>query len=366
MQDWTPVAVLPNLHARHAVEGEFVAFAPIQDARVQAYCGTRPKFADFISRFTDAFEKPLQPLIYIVRNDAIPKLTNNSALMAFRDLVAACAVTRARTLNFVYPNRFGASYSNYFWLHPWMQNDTNDHLTAHTPALLAFHVVEKFHGQSSPELSEMELDEIDEPLFKEMMRRWARHYLGKRQRWQDRALFRSLNMAFHASQIPAGVGPTMYDLGRIIALWVSAFEILAHPRVKKSGLFEVYLLFAKVSYLDSKLSHRKYVADNAGRKPVPRRSLPCWLYGKMYRARNKFLHGGPINDKALRPQGIRLFWLAPSLYRLALTGALGMKIIKPTKIKPGTNWLEEYAKTRMRINDPQSLTERALLRAIKP
>jgi hypothetical protein len=258
VQDWTPVAVLPNLHARHAVEGEFVAFAPIQDARVQAYCGTRPKFADFISRFTDAFEKPLQPLIYIVRNDAIPKLTNNSALMAFRDLVAACAVTRARTLNFVYPNRFGASYSNYFWLHPWMQNDTNDHLTAHTPALLAFHVVEKFHGQSSPELSEMELDEIDEPLFKEMMRRWARHYLGKRQRWQDRALFRSLNMAFHASQIPAGVGPTMYDLGRIIALWVSAFEILAHPRVKVIAAKQ----FGLTLLADSHPGHDARDADN--------------------------------------------------------------------------------------------------------
>ena len=132
--------------------------------------------------------------------------------MAFRDLVAACAVTRARSLSFVYPNRVGLSYSNYFWLHPWMQNDAIDRLTASTPALSAFHVVEQFHGQSSPELSEMELDEIDEPLFKEMMRRWTLHYLGAHQRWQDRALFRSLNMAFQASQIPAGVGTTMYDL----------------------------------------------------------------------------------------------------------------------------------------------------------
>ena len=362
--DWTPVAVLPNLYARQPIESDVIAFAPMRDARVLAFSAAYPKYGEFLSRFTDAFAKQLQPVVFLVRSDMEPKLHQNEALMSFRDLVAACAVTRARSMSIL--NRTAElTWSNYFWIHPWMQGTMN-RLSAYTPALAAFHVVEHFHGQSSPELSEVELKDIDEPLFAELVRRWTRHYFGNRQRWQDRALFRSLNMAFQAAQIPAGVGATMYDLGRLVALWVSAFEILAHPRKAKSDLFRVYGLFEAVSYLDPKLMHRKYAADNAGRKSVPRRSLPCWIYGKLCHARNKFLHGNPITAKTLRPKGIKLFWLAPSLYRLALTGALGMKIVRPKKIKRGKNWLEDYAIGRMRINDPQSVTERALIRAMRP
>lgn len=47
--------------------------------------------------------------------------------------------------------------------------------------------------------------------------------------WDDVALTRSLNMAYHASLLPAGTDTTFYDVGRIVSLWVSAFEILVHP-----------------------------------------------------------------------------------------------------------------------------------------
>src|SRR6202012_2627362 len=100
------------------------------------------------------------------------------------------------------------AYADSFWLYPWTLSKNNQTLTLSTPALSAFHVVQQFHGQASPELPVMQIqgNEIDTPLFDALLARWKRHYLGTRQRWTDRALFRSLNMAFQAASLPAGVG----------------------------------------------------------------------------------------------------------------------------------------------------------------
>ena len=217
-----------------------------------------------------------------------------------------------------------------------MLSTDNQHLTTSTPAMMALHVVQEFHGQSSPELPIVELSELDKPLFDVLVLRWKRHYLGKRQRWEDRALFRSLNMATQAAHLPAGVGTTLDDLGRIAALWVSAFEILAHPRTEDSGTRQVYGLFENVAYLDRNVGSRRYVEHRRKKKskgsskpksPQHRCALPSWLYGKLYQARNDFLHGNPVGATSLYPRGskVSLFWLAPSLYRIALTGFLRMK-----------------------------------------
>ncbi len=227
--NWIPVAVLPNVYTSRTVEGDIVALAPVRDARIQAFLSAHPMFGEFLSRFTDTFNVPLEPVVFIVREDAIPTFVDTQgALLSFRDLTALSVVPYARSHGLVYGRSERIMYANSFWLHPWMID--NDRLTATTPAFAGVHVVEQFHGHSSPELPVMQLDELDRPLFEALLVRWKRHYVGKRQRWQDRALFRSLNMAYQAAQLPAGIGTTLYDLGRIAALWVSAFEILAHPR----------------------------------------------------------------------------------------------------------------------------------------
>jgi hypothetical protein len=74
----------------------------------------------------------------------------------------------------------------------------------------------------------MERD-IDRPLAKALLERWVARFPQASMAWSDRALFRSLNMANEAARIPAPVASTFYDVGRTLALWVSAFEIVAHP-----------------------------------------------------------------------------------------------------------------------------------------
>jgi hypothetical protein len=362
-----PVAVLPNIYTRKTVEGEIVALVPPSDARITAYISAHPTFGDFLSRFTDTFNVPLETVVFIVREDAISKYNDaQGALLSFRDLVALSVIPHARSNGLVYGGSDRISYANSFWLHPWMVE--SDKLIAQTPAFGGFHVVRYFHGQSSPELPLMQLDKLDEPLFVALLARWRRHYLGSRQRWQDRALFRSLNMAYQAAQLPAGKGPTLYDLGRIAALWVSAFEILAHPRVDSSGLKYVYALFDRVTHLDRKVGHKKYAAyvGRAG-TPWPRRTLPCWLYGRLYRARSAFLHGNPVTPKTLHSGDLKcsLFWLAPSSYRLALTGALDLRFKKKLPKGATVEQIATHASARMDFNDYQMIAERALRRARK-
>jgi hypothetical protein len=369
MSNWSPIAILPNLSLKNPIEGHFVAFAGTSDARVVAICQASRQFRELLSRFTDAFGVAIDPAVLIARDDKLP--ISADAFLSFRDLVVASIIPYSRSLNTVYRNSNRIAYSNSFWIYPWMINTQTNSLTMSTPALTAFHVVEQFGGQSTPELSVMQVDNIDEPLFEALLARWTRHYFGKRARWADRALFRSLNTAFHAAALPGGVGVTLFDLGRNVSLWVSALEILSHPRIAKAGLSTVYPLFERITYCNDEVGRRKYSAYNPNRKKnvkEPRRPLPCWIYGKLYQARNHFLHGNRVSIKTLSPTNVQtgLFWLAPSLYRLALSSFLDLAAEKELPY-----WLSnDYeCKPKLRekrlVYDRQSMVERALLRIRK-
>jgi hypothetical protein len=364
--DWSPAAVLPNLTAKAAIEGEIIALAPCDDPRVLAFSEAHPKFGLFISRFTDAFGASLCPVVLIVRDDAIPRPIDVNLIASFRDLVAMCTVPYGRSLASIHPNGSNRlCYADAFWPYPWMLGRDNEGLVVSTPAVSGVHLVERFHGQSSPELHRNRLTDVDKPLFDALLARWRTFYFGNRQAWLDRALFRSLNMAAYAAQLPAGVNVTLYDFGRMSALWVSAFEILAHPRKGKSGLATVYPLLESVSYLNRRSASRRYAAYMTRKKPWPRRPLSCWLYGKLYQARCDFLHGNPVNNRTLHPRGLKesIFWFTPALYRLALTGFLGLSLEGAISRIGDPSSEADKAASRWKWAHYQRMMEDALLRA---
>lgn len=88
MNEWTPAAILPNIQAKKAVEGGSIALAPAHDLRVEAFGDAHPKFKEFLSQFTDAFRVPLNPMVLIIRTDALTRLPGIEPLASFRDLVA--------------------------------------------------------------------------------------------------------------------------------------------------------------------------------------------------------------------------------------------------------------------------------------
>lgn len=242
MTDWRAIALLPNLDVADAVEGDALALVGQEETRVRALRRASRNLDRLLSRFTDAFGVSIRPAVLLQPADAPVWTRNIDAIASFRDAVAIATVTYARALELNHPRGHRITFSNWFWLYPWMLDRNDEHLIASTPAMHALHDASRFRGQSAPELSPMTLSsqDLDEPLLEALLARWRRRYAARRPSWPDRALFRSLNMAQQAAQTPAGIDTTFYDVGRMIALWVSAFEILAHPGDGKSGLSVVY------------------------------------------------------------------------------------------------------------------------------
>lgn len=355
---WTPASILPNLYAETPLEGDVVALAPRGDARVLAYCGLHSQFNELISRFTNAFGQELNPLVLVVRDDVASKLGRVEPLASFRDLAALSVIPYSRSLQVQSKGLHRIYYSDSFLFYPWMTTKDNPYIICSTPALWAVHDASQFHGQSSPEIPplELKLHQVDKPLFDALLLRWAGFYVQQNDSWENRALFRSLDMANQAARVPGGADAKIFDFGRSSALWVSAFEILTHPSSGNANLNTVYQLLDDVEYLTAAVRERKYTVQG---KSQPPRSLASWFYGELYRVRCDFLHGNPIGDSPLTPKGTEadLHWLAASLYRLALTGFLSLSF-KVTGSEEGGRGDDDLA--RLRFERYQRAAERAL------
>lgn len=335
MDEWVVVAVLPNISVGDAVEGEIIALVSSDDPRILALREAHPNLGQFLERFTDAFGKRIEPAVLILKRDAPRSVFTVEALASFRDAIALSVVPYSRALEIRYDRNHQISYANSFWFYPWNLDKNYDSMIGQTLAILATHQVSKFQGQSNPEIFPMRLARsgIDAPLLTALLKRWRKRYVSQRPKWADVALFRSLNMANQAALLPAGSDVTIFDIGRSLALWVSAFEILAHPKTSYSGLGTVYALLEKVPW-ESRRSKRRYKCHEvggkkgpSGTKQTPRRPLACWIYGELYKARNNFLHGNPVTGRSLSVKGSQhsLFQFAALLYRMALTSFLKLE-----------------------------------------
>jgi hypothetical protein len=247
-----------------------------------------------------------------------------------------------------------------------MIDNNFEHMIAQTPAILRLHEVTKFKGQSSPEIFPMTLTPlaIDEPLLRELLQRWRRRYTIRRAAWPDIALFRSLNMAHQASLLPAAGDTTFYDVGRSIALWVSAFEILVHPGTnERADLRKVFDLIERALWALRPSGFRRFSTGRKGCKS--RRTRASWIYWHLYKTRNDFLHGNPVSQKALLFMGSKrnLFDYAGPLYRLALTAFLPLTFTKPIPRRQNAVELAEYMADRINFLGYQRTIEEGLLTA---
>lgn len=98
---------------------------------------------------------------------------------------------------------------------------------------------------------------------------------------------RSLDMAYHASLLPTLSDTSFYDVGRLISLWVSAFEILVHPGgngVAKRD--RVLALLERTSWQRAACAATTY---ETGGKTNVGRTLAPWLYQA-------------LNDRRTRPR----------------------------------------------------------------
>jgi hypothetical protein len=90
--------------------------------------------------------------------------------------------------------------------------------------------------------------------------------------------------------------------------------------------------------------------------------LPCWVYGELYKARNDFLHGNPIDGERLtvKPSQRSLFLYAAALYRLALTGFLDLRFKAPIPSSDDTKAFAAYISDKMDYRSYQGNIEAGL------
>lgn len=369
MTAWRPLCVLANLNLKTSIDGSWFSLVATAEPRLSSVKGQQPNLEIFLSRFTDSHGVPLAPATLIAKPDTPEHVLRSDAVTAFRDMISISVVPGERALAICFPHRPRIYYADAFSIYPWMLDQSGTHLHAVTPALWASHNIEGFRGISSPEISVRDLtrDHIDVPLFDALANRWHHRFTDHEPLRTDVGLFRSLNVANHAMMVPAAKNATLHDYGRIISMWISAFEILFHPGAGEAvGLGVVYDRLTAIRWRSESLREAIHPAYR-GRSARQNRTLACWIYGEMYRARNAFLHGEDVgDDRLLFPAGRFMVEFAAPLYRMALAQHLGL--FSDQQFAEGATMEEMFAEIErhQRFEQPQRQIENALRLSIEP
>lgn len=321
---WIIFFVLPEIQVRESIGNDLISIAPYDDPRVKECISSSPYAKALAENFKDQFGRSIVPS-FLIAVDTIPdRVRDIEAIVGFRNAFALSVITRGHEHSL--SSQFVAYplYSEYFQLYPITISRDNDGFLTRSPSLLGFDdEYEKFAGQTNPSLAGPRgiFTDVDTSLFGLILKVWERRFLkGKTSDWTTTALFRSLEMAYRASSMPFANHATVNDYGTSASLWVSALEILSHPRKGRANLMSVLDLLGRFSWNDKDVSRRRYKVVHKNK--AHRVNLPQRLYKELYDTRNEFLHGNPITSNRLHPfrqkdrPGINRF--APLLYKTAL------------------------------------------------
>lgn len=326
------LSILPGLDLRFAVKARHCTIVPAHHERVIALRSMHPALDIFLDRFVTAHGHKVEPAVMLRDSDAPDSRCSAEAMVALRNCLSVATILRQSARALLRPGSHALLFSDAFDFYPWSLDQSYDRMVSITPGVMALHRVADFTGQSHPGLPVHTLYEmhIDRPLFAELAAHWDRGFGMPRLPAFDRALFRSLNMANAALAMPAVQGATYLDYGRQCALWISAFEILAHHDQgrNKADLAAVLALLDRKPLWDARLNARRY---SLSRRDFKRVGLTAKLYDKLYRVRNDFLHGNAVSVRTLRlpPDGRFIMPFAPLLYRLALRNYLDLHFVLP-------------------------------------
>jgi hypothetical protein len=323
-KEWEIIFLIPNIGLREPFWNDRIAVAAYDDPRVVEIVASSKWARYLVTNFEDQFRRRLQPAVLLLRKDVSAKLREIDAIVAFRNIFAISSIIKGHEHSL--KARFVAYplYSDYFDFYPISISRKNDGFITRSPAIRGFDDEgRKFRGQTSPGLANpghINADP-DRQLFSLLEKAWKRRFVsGRRSEWQTTTLFRSLEMAYQATTMPFKNYSTIYDFGSSASLWVSAFEILSHPKTGKTDLRTVLNLLGEYKWRDRKLKSRAYKLEHRGQKI--RVNLVQKLYKEMYDARNDFLHGNPVKPSRLYPfknsKGHPITRFAPLLYKVGL------------------------------------------------
>lgn len=245
MAEWKPVAILPNLELENSIGNEKVALVNWDDKRLHKIAEIRPNMSKFICQFTDNFGVQIKTTTLIFRTDTEEEKPSSEMLSSFRNVVAFSILPRIyaiRAQNSSHTSRF--LYSDTFSFYPWMMDRNDEYLIFQPETACKLNLLENFKGQDSPEVYHQDIRNFDvnEIMLKFLLGKWTEYFYAKTDVNQKNiALFRSLNMAYNAAKLPSSDFTNLYDIGRMLSIWVSAFEILAYSEEEnRSGIKQVF------------------------------------------------------------------------------------------------------------------------------
>jgi hypothetical protein len=269
-----------------------------------------------------------QPGCLLIRTDAQRETRVAAALRSFRNVCAIATTTRAWAAGVASPQRAQ-------WTVLWSDQFLFGYFTPGRNGWLqtldgAARGMDDAIPESQPAAQFLNPRDwnvrVDGPLLNRLLTCWRRHYLTRsKDRRALRRLFRSLEVAFHASLFPADGLTSLNDVGTRLALWVSAFEVLCHPGTRSVTKRDVQRMLRTAPYEAMELTTTRYTVSYGGVRH--RATLPEALYDDLYWARNQFLHGMPVGVTTLHYRHSRsysqLIRVAPILYNAALLSFLG-------------------------------------------
>lgn len=300
---WKIFFIIPNIVLNRAIENEYIAIVPHDDERVTEITEKSPSEKALVNGFEDQFKKKINPSLLIVNDDAPAFIKEVDTLVGFRNIFALTTIIKNHIDSLNGCPGTHILYSDCFDFYPIAPTKDMDGYIIHSPAVngLIENCEERFRGQSAPGIgAPFNLRcEPDPKLFVLLENMWKRRYIKRRFEWKTRALFRSLEMAYQATTMPIENYSTIYDYGVRVSMWVSAFEILSHPRKGKANLETVIKILGDYHWYNRKVSKRQYKFKYRGQ--TSKINLVQKLYNELYEARNDFLHGNDVNLQSLFP-----------------------------------------------------------------
>lgn len=368
---WTAIGALPNIDMRPGYfAGDYMAVAGAYDDRYRDAIANGPNLHRFLSTFEGSHGQRLRPSI-LIRSDAYPDRPTSEAISSFMDIVIACVVLDVRVRTVTWRRNVGPFYADSFEIYPWMIDPEGKRLVAQNAALWAVHELDKFRGTASAAVPVQEVghEPAHPRLFKQLYAIWKSRFIDGHDDWTSRAILRSLKMATSALRLssPTGSTESFYDYGRILSLWVSAFEILVHPGATGRATRQRVLNLLKSIPWQSRMAMEELHPADFGGGNIADVRLANALYVKMNDLRNDFLHGNPVEPEKFRLEnGTWILSFPATIFRMALSTMLpDPDEVTREQVLSGEKTREEYRQhleeTRYR-ND----CEECLLAAVRP
>jgi hypothetical protein len=304
---WEFGYLLPHVAFSESIENGPVALVPHDDPRLRALAQASFGVNQLLTRFTDQFGEELQPSALLLASGR-PATVDYYAVTTFRNCVAISSVIDGWVRQLTGGNAGYPLWSDYFDFYPFTVDADGD-LSARSVASREINRPADFRGQKTPYLPTLRARTcgVDDNILSRLWSRWDRFFANDVQERASRVLFRSLEVAYQAMRVPASGSraPTIHEIGVGISLWVSAFEVLAHPWRANANLGTVLDLLERTELVERDLAARRYRIRYRNR---PRQAnYVQHLYAELYAARCDYLHGNPVTPRNLcpRPPGRR-------------------------------------------------------------